>query len=224
MAIFNDNISELLNFLRKRITDPASRGTNTVDLFSGNGTETTFTLTKNNLMYIDSLKVGGTAQILQKDYTINWRKASQGAQIIFTTAPGAATENIAADYYYGSNWVMPAQPRPDSQMPRISVLELTSYESHSSIGDGYRELTVPYRLGIWVKSGKSYTISGVEYSGGKLMDYLASELQDNLWKNFTDMFNVSETKLTASQTLPFDEDKEIYHKELTFNLEYDLLK
>jgi len=224
MAIFNDNISELLNFLRKRITDPASRGTNTEDLFSGDGSETTFTLTKNNLMYIDSLKVGGTAQILQKDYTINWRKASQGAQIIFTTAPGAATENIAADYYYGSNWVMPAQPRPDSQMPRISVLELTSYESHSSIGDGYRELTVPYRLGIWVKSGKSYTISGVEYSGGKLMDYLASELQDNLWKNFTDMFNVSETKLTASQTLPFDEDKEIYHKELTFNLEYDLLK
>ena len=83
-----------MNEIRRLMTDPAGRGTDATDTFSGDAVETAFELTNNSLMHVDSVVVDGTTMTLISDYTIDFGSSSGAGTIIFTTAPSDRSKSV----------------------------------------------------------------------------------------------------------------------------------
>ena len=126
---FKNIKDEQINFIRKSVTDPKSRTTNTTQNFTGDAIEDTFTLTNgitssSFLQHVNSVTVAGVAQVWGTDFEAEFVGANKN-KIIFVTAPadGAA---IVVDYNHGANDICyPGFPRKDlniSSYPRIGVL------------------------------------------------------------------------------------------------------
>ena len=168
----------LLNQFRKRLTDPVGRGTAKTDTFSGDNSTTDFTLTQYPLMYIDSVTVGSTNNRLLRDYKIDFGTSKIAGKIKFTTAPTTGSDNITVVYRYGSNWVYPGSPHTTAEMPRVGIRQIGGGEKSGGVGDLVVFLNPVFKFGVWVRVGKSYTISGETYTGDKLVDYIATDIQN----------------------------------------------
>jgi len=126
---------EQVNFIRKSVTDPKSRTTNTTQNFSGTGVQTEFQVTNaTSFQFVNSVTVGGVAQVYGTDYTASFTGANRG-KITFTTAPadGAA---IVVDYDYGDSCIAyEGFPRFDlsrGSYPRIAVSYMFPSEAISA--------------------------------------------------------------------------------------------
>lgn len=96
---------ELLNRIRSAdIISTALRGVTTqTDLFNGNGTIKTFTLTKTGVKNIRSVKVGIVTLTALVDYTFTLSENTGGAFIVtLIDAPAIGTNNIEIIYDYSA--------------------------------------------------------------------------------------------------------------------------
>jgi len=168
-----------INEIRRLMTDPAGRGTDASDTFSGDAVETAFELSNNSLMHVDSVVVDGNTMTLVTEYTIDFGSSGSAGTIIFVTAPSNNTDNIVVSYRHGTNWVYDDQPHATAEMPRISILNVGGErETSGGVSDKVVFRHPAYRVGIWVRTGKSYSIGGYSYTGSKLLDYMISDLED----------------------------------------------
>ena len=166
-----------MNMLRKRVNDPAERTqTNAEETFTGDGTETSFSLANNSLIYIDTVKLAGTTLRMVRDYDIYYGKArGDKPQVIFKTAPDDDA-TIVIDYYYGSNWIYFGYPQVKASMPRIGIMWRNGQMIPAGVGD-IEHFTYPKaNVIVSVRSGIEYTIGDLKYSGEKLLDYLESQI------------------------------------------------
>lgn len=167
-----------MNMLRKRVTDPADRTkTSATDEFTGNGILTSFELTNNSLVYINTVTVDGVPQRILRDYEIYFGKArGDKPQVIFLTAP-ADDAVISINYYYGSNWIYFGYPQVEATMPRIGMLARDGQMIPAGVGD-IEHFTYPkFNILVSVRSGVEYNINGIKYSGEKLLDYLTDQIR-----------------------------------------------
>ena len=168
-----------INEIRRLMTDPAGRGTDTTDTFSGNAVLTAFELTNDSLMHVDSVVVDGTTMTLVTDYTLDFGASDGPGTVVFTTAPSDDTDNIVVSYRYGTQWVYDDQPHATATMPRIAILNVGGeIETSGGVSDKVVFRHPAYRIGIWVRTGKTYTIGDYSYTGSKLLDYMISNLED----------------------------------------------
>jgi hypothetical protein len=213
----------LLNELRKNLFDPASRGTSQTDLFDGTDSQTVFTLTKNSLMFIDSVKISSVAKKLIRDFTIDFGESNAPAKITFLTAPAEGIENIEVKYKYGENWVYDDQPHFTAKMPRISLLNIGgSPEKSGGVTDKIVFYEPAFRLGVWIKTGKDYTINGYKYSGSKLLDYINTDVEEviRLIRNSNLIENLIDLKISPPTYLGLDEEYMLKRTERTINSFY----
>ena len=215
----------LINCMRKRITDPAGRGTDKIDTFQGNGAMLTFSMSASPICYVSSVSTAesGTMQLLT-DYEIDFGSNTESGIITFKIPPIVSSgNNITVNYRYGVNWIYDDQPHVTAEMPRISVLNIGGEgETAGGVGDTIILLEPNFRIGTWIRDGKKYTISGRSYSGSKLLDYINTSIQDavRLIRRNDDIGGLIDIRITEPVYTGLDEEYELKRTEATIRTNY----
>lgn len=218
----NLKISVLNNF-RKYLTDPASRGTEAVNTFAGDGETTTYSLENSPLMFINSVKIDDLEKKLNRDFYLDFGRGDSHASITFVVAPVNESE-IKINYVFGNNWIYPGTPQTDNrQLPRIGILRTGG--GHRSAGTGEQSdfVDVNLRLSIWVRSGDSFTINNETYTGDKLLDYIENDIVETIVKmkrDYDEPYNVVTIDIQSVFDIPFDEDFKLNRREISLRLLY----
>lgn len=181
-----DLISE---FLRAQVTEPtriglANRQTNRTETFSGDASETEFTINSKPLQCINTVKISSIEQSKHIAYTIDLRNS----KVVFASAPASGTNNISIDYDFGDTWIYADKPRTDiteDSYPRIGVTTLTQPENPMGIGvGGPYWLEGIYQIDVVAYKGMKCKISNEVYEGADLAKFLARAVINAL-KNVT---------------------------------------
>lgn len=201
----------IINYLRSNIPDPAGRGSTATELFSGDGSTTTFTLANKGGRYITNVTVDGAAQNLIEHYTQDLKFDTQYPTITFRTAPASGTNNISVTYGYGATWIYPDFPRSDATSPRIGITpvsELSNPAGFNTTEDFYEPV---YQITVFVREGKAYTISGKDYAGQALAGYLSSLINDQLLGNrWGSIYNCIDIEHVGGRMM-WQEDKKVIY-------------
>lgn len=213
-----------INQLRKRLYDFGERDKPpTTQQFSGDNTTRKFTLNSKPLLYVSGVTVGGVSGTLIKDYNIDFGSVQSGAVIEFVNAPAAGSDNISVEFVTGTNWIYTDQPRVDSQMPRASILGIGGTgESALGVADEWVMLEPNFRVGFWARTGESYYKDGYTYNGEKLLDYLNTNLQDEI-RNIRvngELGYITDIKVGEPTYLGIDEEYKIKRTEATVTVKY----
>ncbi len=206
----------LINEVRRLMTDPAGRGTEQVDTLSGDGSNKVFTLTKASLMFVTSVVVTGTTQKLITEYDIDFGKSTTFGNIILETAPADSSNNVVITYDYGSNWLYDDQPQVNATMPRVSIIGVGGAdETSAGMSDVVIFLHPTFRFGIWVRTGKAYTIGSYSYTGSKLLDYMETDLQNAIHtiRDTKTIGNLIDIKIAPPVSLGLDEANKLKRSE-----------
>jgi len=221
--MFERTTQGVITLLRNEVSDPRSRGADQTDSFTGDGTATTFTLTKAAVKNVKSCTVAGVTQYEGEDFSVDY----ENNQIIFVTAP-ALNAAISITYHYDQTWIYPDYPREDATMPRISVFYVGGFESRRGIGEQFdattkkRMFVASHQIDIWIKKGDVWKVDGTKISGGKLLDVIADDVLDALVKNkewLYRAFNIHDLIVSSSRDWGYDEDTQLYRKTITIDLE-----
>jgi len=130
--------TELVVFLRNSDIIPVgTRGvTTTTQEFNGDNVETQFQLTNTNVKNVRSVTVGGVAVAYGSGYTVDYITA----QINFTTAPVAGTNNVDIEYDYGTtDKIFPDFPQDSLNLmdfPRVAVDVISATTTELELGAG----------------------------------------------------------------------------------------
>lgn len=155
---------ELVVFLRnKDVLSTTVRGvtTDSDDTFSGDGSTTQFLINRTNVKNIRSISIGGDAQSLGSDYTVNYDYDDSGTkkcQITFLSAPANGTNNITLSYDYGGDKIYPDHPRDDltiSSYPRIALSILGMDNEEVALGGGTIRTNLSFTVTIYDDSEKN---------------------------------------------------------------------
>lgn len=214
--------------LRNNLTDPADRGSETTDNFTGDGSTTEFELTNKKLANVKEVKVDGTDCYEFVDYTKaydNPKDTASKPKVVFDTAPDSDA-NITVKYHYDGTWIFPGFPVGKFTPPRISITQISSRMENIGIGRMLNETEkamVPinwYQIDLWTRKGHSFTIGNEYYSGGKLLDYLADRVVEVIETNkeYLRDIGIDDIILRTARDLEYGEDLEIHRKLLDYEL------
>ncbi len=178
----------IVEFLRARLTDPRGRSESTnTETFSGDGSETSFSLTapEGKVRCIVEVKVDGVIQNKNEDYTIDL----QNEKVIFSSAPNNGTNNISITYKYGTScWIYPDQPRVDlttRSYPRIGVTLISGVGNRMGNYEASVISSERYQIDIFAHENEVFNIDGVKYEGEALCMYLARKI-NLVFKDYID--------------------------------------
>ncbi len=229
--MFNDVTARVRQLLRENIADPADRGDDYTDSFTAVGS-TDFTLTNKLIKNTKVVTNEGDLQLEFRDYNIIYDDPSNVSSypiIRFNTAP--TTDNtVSIGYHAGATWIYPGNPEVNFASPRISIMNITANENTYGLGERKDASTKGilttswFQVDIYTKLGKTFTIDGNYYGGGKLLDYLAEEVLKTLGGNKWRLKEqgVGEVKMTMGKDLAYSESTNTFRKLLDFEIEYNM--
>lgn len=187
---------EIVVFLRNsNIFTTTQRGVSTTtEEFDGDALETDFVLMNTPVRNVRSVTVGGVAQTLGTDYTVDYSTAT----VSFTSAPAGGTDNVDVQYDYGNtDKIFPDFPRTDlsiTNFPRIGV-DLIGVESE------------PGGFGNVVKNNIDFTVVVYGLSTKDISDYISS-IRQSFISNYNSLSFVSPVyPLRVGPVLKFDTTK-----------------
>jgi len=144
--------------------------------------------------------------------------------------------NYEIKYHSGSTWIYPDYPIEEATLPRISVKEVGGGGRHKSIGriwdNNYKVFLDDslIEVMVWCDTGTSVFIDGEYYSGGKLKDYLATNIRKLFEKerrylsektfrdkDFNPVGRIDDIKLDVMRDLDIEFD-DFLRKELEFDV------
>ena len=201
----------ILNYLRWKLTDPGSRGSEATETFNGTGAQVTFTLAHAAAKYIGAVTITAVAKNYMEHFTIDLKDSGTVPTVTFRTAPESGTNNVSITYGYGSSWVLPFLPEVDATMPIISLKKITSSSNSLAAGNPGRWYRPVYQVGIHCRRGKKYTIGGEAYSGAQLASYLSGQIYTQLQNaGLGELYQLNNCNLDSDAWFPYDkEDKTI---------------
>ena len=141
---------ELVVFLRNQdIFTITQRGVaTTTEEFNGNTILVDFTVSNSNMKNVRSVTVGGVAQTLGTDYTVDYSSYT----ITFTTAPGSGTNNVDIQYDYGTDKIfgdLPKNTLKISNFPRIGVDLIGMDTAELGIGGSSNVTNVTFSIYVY---------------------------------------------------------------------------
>lgn len=181
MGIYSiDTIKEeMIMFARKNVTDPSSRGSSATETFSGNGSNTQFTVANTNLKHITTVTISSVAKTEYSDFTVEYFGSNKG-RITFTTAPATGTNNISVTYKYGDTWIFPEFPKNPltlSSYPRIAIDIIAGDSTPAALGTGNVKTEI--------------TFLAVAYSNNtREADLILNDLRTDLINNAKNFVNI----------------------------------
>jgi len=211
----------LVDFLRRRLTDPRARAeTSQTEEFDGGSTDFSLTPTTGSMSCIISVTVDGTAQTKWKDYYIDF----QNQKVIFYSNTASGTNNVDITYKRGStNWIYPDKSRTTLSkiaFPRINILMVSGSSARVGQYNSNMESSIHIQCDIWTKENQEFTIDSVVYEGDKLAEYIAYQVLKALNENIDDLhpklYNL--TVLGVPRDLGFNQEMECFHKICEFEL------
>ena len=211
----------IVDFLRRRLTDPRSRAeTSQTEEFDGGSTDFSLTPTTGSMSCIISVTVDGTAQTKWKDYYIDF----QNQKVIFYANTASGTNNVDITYKRGStNWIYPDKSRTTLSkiaFPRINILMVSGSSARVGQYNSNMESSIHIQCDIWTKENQEFTIDSVVYEGDKLAEYIAYQVLKALNENIDDLhpklYNL--TVLGVPRDLGFNQEMECFHKICEFEL------
>jgi hypothetical protein len=206
----------IVDFLRKRLSDPRSRHTATTDTFSGTGAPQTLTLTpttSNSVQVVTDVQVSAVSQ---KKFTI-YDYDLRAKTVTGTFASG--TNNVVVSYDEGTtDWVYSDEPYIDlsaSSYPRVRVWKVDengvrmgqeSTNPASLIG------TVQFQIDIYVRNDRqTFTIGSKVYANDALLQYLARQVVEAFRLYVDDLYpKLHDIEILSSRPFPFDQDRQAF--------------
>ena len=205
----------LVDFLRRRLTDPRSRAENSqTEEFNGGSTDFSLTPTAGTMSCITSVVVTGVTQTKWKHYYIDF----QNQKVIFYANTAAGTNNVDITYKRGTtNWIYPDKAKETlarTAFPRINVLVVGGSGERLGQYNSNVESVVHMQIDIWTKENQKQTIGGVVYEGDKLAEYLAYEITKAFRANEDDLHPelYNYTLLGIPRDLGFNQEMQCFHK------------
>jgi len=205
----------LVEFLRRRLTDPRARAEATqTEEFDGGGTEFQLTPSSGTMSCITSVKVDDIEQIKWKDYYIDF----QNQKVIFYSNTASGTNNISITYKKGTtNWIYPDKAKKTlskTAFPRMNILVVGGSGERLGQYNSNVVSTIHFQIDIWTKENQKFTINSVVYEGDKLAEYFAYEITKAFRANVDDLhpelFNY--TLLGTPRDLGFNQEMQCFHK------------
>ena len=205
----------LVDFLRRRITDPRARAeTSQTEEFNGGSTEFQLTPTSGTMSCITLVTVGGTTQTKWSDYYID----HQNQKVIFYSNTASGTNNVDITYKRGAtNWIYPDKAKETlgrTSFPRINILVVGGSGERLGQYDSNVESTIHFQIDIWTKENQTFTIGSVKYEGDKLAEYIAYEITKAFRANEDDLHPelYNYTLLEIPRDLGFNQEMQCFHK------------
>lgn len=208
----------IVEFLRKRLTDPRTRAsTANTDNFTATASQTVFQLTPSagTLSYVTAVTVDAVAKVKWRDYYIDLELQ----QIIFFTGITVSSAVVVTYYSGTTDWVYPDKPMKKLQgdsWPRISVQTV----SNPGVRLGNYEAPVQsialYQIDIWTKEkadDQIFTIDSHKYTGEKLATYLAFQICNAFEDYENDLYPAlyGYEPNNLPRNLPFDDELQCHH-------------
>jgi len=205
----------IVDFLRRRLTDPRSRAeTSQTEEFNGGGKTFSLTPTSGTMSCITAVTVDDVAQTKWSDYYIDF----QNQKVIFYSNTASGTDNVDITYKRGtSNWIYPDKAKETlskTAFPRMNVLVVGGSGERLGQYNSNVVSTIHFQIDIWTKENQKFTISSVVYEGDKLAEYLAYETTKAFRANEDDLhpelFNF--TLLGTPRDLGYNQEMQCFHK------------
>ena len=205
----------IVDFLRRRLTDPRSRAeTSQTEEFDGGGKTFSLTPSAGKMSCITSVTVDGTEQTKWKHYYIDF----QNQKVIFYANTAGGTDNVDIIYKRGtSNWIFPDKAKVSLNrlsFPRMNVLVVGGTGKRVGQYNSNVESTIHFQIDVWTKENHKQTIGGVVYEGDKLAEYFAYEVTKAFRAYESDLYNAlyNYTLLGTPRDLGFNQEMECFHK------------
>ena len=215
----------IVDFLRKNVSDPRERISETSDTFTATAAQTSFTLTPTSgstYSYIESVTVDAVASVKWRDYYIDQRNQ----KVIFFTAMSGGEEVIITYGEGTSDWIFPDKPKKKLNalaFPRINVTIIGNPGKRMGNYEAPVEGIPRVQVHIWCKEkqdGQIFTIGDDKYTGEDLAEYLGWKIieafEDNESELFPAMYGYD--PLGMGPDLPFDDETQCHHKVVEFLL------
>lgn len=214
----------ITDFLRNNLVDPRARAEATdTDNFVATAGQTTFNLTppSGTVSAIQTVTVNAVTQIKWQDYRIDF----ENEDIIFFNGL-TLSDAVAVTFKYGTtNWIYPDKPNEDlseTAFPRMNTFLVTGNGARLGNFEAPVESVMQFQIDVWTKEKKAnqiFTINGNKYTGEKLANYLASQVQqafeDNEEELHPALYDYKPTQ-TPARDLPFDNIYQAHHKAVEF--------
>jgi hypothetical protein len=216
----------IVDFLRRRITDPrsTSRHTATSDTFSGTGSVQTLTLTPtsgNAVQVVTGLTATSVSKKKYQDYDYDLRaKTVTGT---FTSG----TANVVVSYDEGTtDWIYSDDPYIElapSSYPRIRVWKTD--ENGDRQGSEATSTPAPFvgdcqfQVDIYVRNDRqTFTIGGKVYVNEALLQYLARQVIEAFRLYVDDLYpKLHDIRILSSRPFPFDKDRQAFRWTILFS-------
>jgi len=223
---FSEPEEVIYNFLRARVdevtrTGLSNRMTADTQNFSGNASDTEFTLTEQPECIV-SVVVDGVTQIPYTAYNIDL----DNKKIKFATAPASGTDNIVVSFKKGSNWIYPDLPRVDlskNNFPRIGSWQISKTSGFEEVGDQSNTYdTVVFQIDVLSYKDLLCEVSGESFSGPDVTRYLARQVE-NAFKDYakTDLIGVLyDFQILDNSPAPYQSPLNIFQRimQIRFNM------
>ncbi len=205
----------IVDFLRKRLTDPRARAeTSQTEEFNGGGKTFSLTPTAGTMSCITSVTVGAVEQTKWKHYWIDF----QNQKVIFYANTAGGSNNVDITYKRGTtNWIYPDKAKVSLSrisFPRINILVVGGTGERLGQYNSNVESAIHFQIDIWTKENQEQTISSIVYEGDKLAEYFAYEITRIFRANVDDIFPAlyNYTLLGTPRDLGFNQEMECFHK------------
>jgi len=204
----------LVEFLRRRLTDPRSRAEDTnTETFNGGTTAYSLTPTSGTMSCITNVEVDDVAQTKWKDYYIDW----QNQKVIFYSATAGGTDNVEITYKQGTtNWIYPDKAKKTlskTSFPRINVLVVGGTGERLGQYNSDVESVMHFQIDIWTKENQTFTIDSVKYEGDKHAEYIAHQIMAAFRSHEDDLHPelYNYTPVGIPRDLGYNQEMECFH-------------
>jgi len=209
----------IVDFLRKNVTDPRSRISDSGNSFFATAGQTEFQLTPTagtSVSHIDYVTVDGVTKTKWQDYYIDFKNE----KIIFYTG---ITLNDPVVVAYGegtTDWIYPDKSNKKLNslaFPRINVLIIGDPGVRLGNYEAPVEAVPRIQIDVWTKEKQDnqiFTIDGSKYTGEDLAEYLSYKITEAFEDNEDELFPAlyGYDPVGMPPDLPFDDELQCHHK------------
>lgn len=213
----------VVEYLRRKLTDPNGRIESKTDTFTATAGQTTFTLMRTKLSHITSCTVNAAAKKIWQDFYID--PGASTSKVIFNSGlTGGETVAITYGYITTGNWIYPqfanTDPNEKSEFPRIAVITVDDPVAY--LGSGSSDMRAYPHMAIhtFCESDK-ITING-KICGGRnaarrLCRYAFKTIKNN-WRSELSPVLFDFEVISGPVNIPIDENLKIYRAKADFSL------
>jgi len=144
---------EIIIFLRKRLTDPQSRGTDKTDVLSGTGSKVKFELSNTTAKYVEYVTVDGTMKSNYTDYYVHYNDDfSLSYPTVYFLTPPSDGAVVEIKHKYGQSWIYPDVPKVNMSLdnyPRVNVNFLATRTTEAGLGSDSNITDFLGQITVW---------------------------------------------------------------------------